>query len=81
LKIQFAHKFQLTIQLAYYPPCHSKYNPVERAFGWLEQNWCGSLLDTVDTVLRLASSGTSTKIKPKCSPNWLYKKEIRPDSS
>jgi transposase len=58
LKIQFAHKFQLTIQLAYYPPYHSKYNPVERAFGWLEQHWCGSLLDTVDTILRFASSGT-----------------------
>lgn len=30
--LKFAHKFQLTIQLAYYPPYHhSKYNPVERA--------------------------------------------------
>ncbi|MEO3707069.1 ISAzo13-like element transposase-related protein [Trichormus azollae] len=47
-KIQFAHRFQLTIQ-----PYHSKYNPVERAFGWLEQHWCGSLPDTVDTVLRI----------------------------
>ncbi len=24
--LEFAHKFQLTIQLAYYPPYHSKYN-------------------------------------------------------
>ena len=54
--VEFANKFQLTIQLAYYPPDHSKYNPVERAFGWLEQHWSGSLLDTVDAVLRLASS-------------------------
>ena len=54
--VEFANKFQLTIQLAYYPPYHSKYNPVERAFGWLEQHWSGSLLDTVDAVLRLASS-------------------------
>ena len=54
--VEFAHKFQLTIQLAYYPPYHSKYNPVERAFGWLEQHWSGSLLDSVDTVLRFVSN-------------------------
>ncbi|BAZ18185.1 transposase (plasmid) [Calothrix sp. NIES-4071] len=36
--LEFAHKFQLTIQLAYYPPYHSKYNPIERAFGWIEQH-------------------------------------------
>lgn len=47
---------QISIQLAYYPPYHSKYNPVERAFGWLEQHWGGSLLDTVDAVLNFAKS-------------------------
>ncbi|MDF5731054.1 MAG: ISAzo13 family transposase [Rhizonema sp. PD38] len=56
--LEFAHKFQLTIQLAYYPPYHSKYNPVERAFGWLEQHWSGSLLDSLDTVLQFASTLT-----------------------
>ena len=35
---------------------HSKYNEVERTFGWLEQHWNGSLLDTVDTVLKFAQS-------------------------
>ncbi|MEO3705020.1 hypothetical protein [Trichormus azollae] len=24
--------------MAYYPPYHSKYNPLESAFGWLEQH-------------------------------------------
>ncbi|MEH2238830.1 MAG: hypothetical protein V7K30_21885 [Nostoc sp.] len=52
----FSHKFQLTIQLAYYPPDHSKYNPVERAFGWLEQHWRGSLLDSVDTMVESMGS-------------------------
>ena len=28
-----AQREQITIQLAYYPPYHSKYNPVERTFG------------------------------------------------
>ncbi|WP_416212691.1 ISAzo13 family transposase [Nostoc sp. DedQUE04] len=56
--LEFSDKFQLTIQLAYYPPYHSKYNPVERAFGWLEQHWRGSLLESVDTVLQFASTLT-----------------------
>ncbi len=56
--LKFVHKFQLNIQLAYYPPYHSKYNPVERAFGWLEQHWRGSLLDRVDTILKFASTLT-----------------------
>jgi Rhodopirellula transposase. len=47
---------QISIRLAYYPPYHSKYNPVERAFGWLEQHWSGSLLDTVEAVLNFAQS-------------------------
>jgi transposase len=46
----------LSIQLAYYPPYHSKYNPVERTFGWLEQHWNGELLDNEDAVLNFASS-------------------------
>jgi len=47
---------QLTLQLAYYPPYHSKYNPIERVWGFLEQHWNGSLLDCVDTVFRFAQT-------------------------
>ncbi|MCU7881948.1 MAG: transposase [Candidatus Thiodiazotropha sp. (ex Lucinoma aequizonata)] len=32
---------QLTIQLPYYPPYHSKYNPLERLWGVLENQWQG----------------------------------------
>jgi transposase len=54
--VNFAHNYHLDVQLAYYPPYHSKYNPVERTFGWLEQHWNGSLLDSVETVLKFAQS-------------------------
>ena len=54
--VALAQQEQLTIQLAYYPPYHSKYTPVERTFGWLEQHWRGSLLDSVETVIRVAES-------------------------
>ena len=40
--VSFANQSQLNVQLAYYLPYHSKYNPVERTFGWLEQHWNGS---------------------------------------
>lgn len=56
--VDFATSSQLTLQLAYYPPYHSKYNPVERCFGWLEQHWNGSLLDTVEAVLSFAKTLT-----------------------
>lgn len=54
--LNFAHQSQLNLKLAYYPPDHSKYNPVERTFGWLEQHWNGSLLDSVETVLHFAQT-------------------------
>ncbi len=53
---QFVDRYALTIQLAYYPPYHSKYNAIERIWGHLEQHWNGSLLDALDTVLRFARS-------------------------
>ena len=56
--VQFARRYQLTVQLAYYPPYHSKYNPVERCWGVLEQHWNGTLLDSVDTVVRFAATMT-----------------------
>jgi hypothetical protein len=55
---EFVDTFQLTVDLAYYPPYHSKYNPVERVWGVLEKHWNGSLLDTVETVLHFAASMT-----------------------
>jgi len=56
--VQFAADSGLTIRLAYYPPYHSKYNPVERCWGILEQHWNGTLLDALDTVLRFAATMT-----------------------
>lgn len=55
---EFADEFQVTVQLAYYPPYHSKYNPIERAWGVLENHWNGSLLDTVETALSFAQTMT-----------------------
>ncbi len=53
---EFVDQFQITVQLAYYPPYHSKYNPIERVWGILEKHWNGSLLETIDTVLEFAQT-------------------------
>lgn len=52
--IGFGQTHELTIRLAYYPPYHSKYNPIERCWGLLENHWSGTLLDQIPTALRFA---------------------------
>jgi hypothetical protein len=54
--VGFAYEHRLDIELAYYPPYHSKYNPIERCFGILELHWNGSLLDSVEAVLGYAET-------------------------
>ena len=54
--VEFSAKNETKVQLAYYPPYHSKYNPIERVWGVLEQHWNGSLLDSCETVLRFAKT-------------------------
>ncbi|KYH30454.1 rhodopirellula transposase [Clostridium tepidiprofundi DSM 19306] len=49
-------KYDLKIILAYYPPYHSKYNPIERVWGILEQHWNGAILDETSTVLAYAKT-------------------------
>ncbi len=54
--VDFANEHGVKIQLAYYPPYHSKYNPVERTHGVLEQHWNGMLLTDVETTIRIAEN-------------------------
>lgn len=56
--VDFAQKYQLNIRLAYYPPYHSKYNPIERTWAVLENHWIGSILDEIETALNFASNMT-----------------------
>ena len=54
--VQFADQIGKPIQLLYYPPYHSKYNPIERCWGILELHWNGTLLRDVDTMVAWAQS-------------------------
>ncbi len=61
---ELADETQRTIQLAYYPPYHSKYNPIERVWGVLENYWNGSLLDCIETVFHFAQNMTYNGVHP-----------------
>ena len=54
--VQFTQKHQVNLRLAYYPPYHSKYNPVERCWAAVENHWNGGLLDCVPAVLGYLST-------------------------
>lgn len=54
----FSNKYNIETHLAYYPPYHSKYNPVERTFGALEKYWSGEILDSKEKVVGLAKTMT-----------------------
>jgi hypothetical protein len=62
--VEFAQKTQWQIRLIYYPPYHSKYNPIERCWAVLENYWNGAILDSIDAALNWASNMTWKGIKP-----------------
>ena len=49
--VMFADATGLEVKLVYYPPYHSKYNPIEHCWGILENHWNGTLLNSVATVV------------------------------
>jgi len=84
--VEFADWSGLTIRLVYYPPYHSKYNPIERCWSALEQRWGGALLNSLKVILQLALRMTWMKRHPTVKrlhghyPDGvsLSKKEMKP---
>lgn len=54
--VEFSIRHNIVVLLAYYPPYHSKYNPIERVWGALEQHWNGDLLDSTHSVIEFSKS-------------------------
>ena len=84
--VEFSATHGVTVQLACYPPYHSKYNPVERVFGVLENYWNGDPLRSVEQALGMAANMTYKGVHPKAElidgdyPKGvrLNKKEMKP---
>lgn len=62
--VQFTDDIGKPVQLLYYPPYHSKYNPIERCWGILEQHWNGTKLSDHETMLEWARSMTWKGLHP-----------------
>jgi len=62
--VEFSDRHQLTLELAYYPPYHSKYNLIERCWGILENHWNGTLLTSIDSTLRWAKTMAWRGVSP-----------------
>lgn len=56
--MEFACIIGIKIHLLYYPPYHSKYNPVERVWAAVEQYWNGTLLDSVQKTINTLKNVT-----------------------
>ncbi len=75
--VSFSYEIGKPVQLLYYPPYHSKYNPIERCWGVLENHWNGTKLTDTETMLRRAGSMTWKGLHPiiKVTKN-IYKKGV-----
>jgi len=75
--VAWADEIKKPIQLLYYPPYHSKYNPIERCWGILEQHWNGAKLIDVETMLAWSNTMTWKGSHPVVTINHtLYEKGV-----
>ena len=76
--VQFVDAVGKPVQLLYYPPYHSKYNPIERCWGILEVHWNGTQLVDCETMLEWAKSMTWKGLHPVVElSRQVYQKGIR----
>jgi hypothetical protein len=62
--VEFSDRHQLTLELVYYPPYHSKYNLIARCWGILENHWNGTLLTSIEVALAWAKTMTWRGVTP-----------------
>lgn len=62
--VELSQTIDMPIRLIYYPPYHSKYNPIERCWAALENYWNGAILDSVEAAVLWASHMTWKTINP-----------------
>jgi hypothetical protein len=62
--VAFCEAIGKPMQLLYYPPSHSQYNPIERCWGILELPWNGTKLVDVETMVEWAKTMTWKGMHP-----------------
>jgi len=75
--VAWVDQINIPIHLLYFPPYHSKYNPIERCWGILEMHWNGTKLVDAETMLAWARSMTWKGLHPIVQlSETLYEKGI-----
>jgi hypothetical protein len=75
--VALADAINKPIHLIYYPPYHSKYNPIERCWGILELQWNGTKLIDAETMLEWAKKMTWKGLHPVIAlSHTVYQKGI-----
>ena len=75
--VEFADEIGKSLQLLYFPPYHSKYNPIERCWGILEQHWNGAIFSNLETMLAWSKTMKWKGIQPIVKLNQkIYQKGI-----
>ena len=75
--VELSDSINRPIQLLYYPPYHSKYNPIERCWGILELKWNGTKLIDAETMLGWAKKMTWKGLHPVVNlSRTVYEKGI-----
>jgi transposase len=74
--VEFADWSGLELHLIYYPPYHSKYNPIERCWSSLQRKWNGVLLTCWAIVRKCAERMKWNDFHP--TVNWV-ESSVRPE--
>jgi hypothetical protein len=75
--VAWVDEIHTPVHLVYFPPYHSKYNPIERCWGILELHWNGAKLLDTGTMLGWARSMTWRGIAPIVElSDTVYRKGI-----
>jgi DDE family transposase len=75
--VQLADRINKPMQLLYYPPYHSTYNPIERCWGILELQWNGTKLSDAETMLGWAKQMTWKGLHPIVALSYkMYQKGV-----
>lgn len=63
--IDLAKRHNISIELAYYPPYHSKYNMIERYWARLQLSWNGLIINTIDELIKVINKVTWKDVTTK----------------
>ncbi len=69
---ELSKKFNIVIELVYYPPYHSKYNKIERFWARLQMFWSGIIMNGVDRLLECLNKVTWNKVRCVGNLDWYH---------